>query len=278
MFHKLQLATVIAVTLSAIGPMGSADAHIGGRGGGIRLGGGLAPRARQAGIGNRGNGNFGVVRVPAPAPAPKAAVAPPIVPIAGTNSGSGTKLPVTTLSPTSNSKSIVKAQSPSVPAPVPANVQAAPATTAIQPPAAQPVALSSETKPAPPEVPAADLPATASAPTEVVKEVANQDVALPKIPVGATVTLNGKDLSDKPGQVMLQIGDIAVPATIKEWKNDAVICTLPVLGLTKASQATLHVLKADGKTASTMRLELVTSLPTSTDTNPSGFESASFER
>jgi hypothetical protein len=96
--------------------------------------------------------------------------------------------------------------------------------------------------------------------------------------VGATVTLNGKDLSDKPGQVMLQIGDIAVPVTIKEWKSDAVVCTLPVLGLTKASRATLHVLKADGKTASTMMLELVTTLSTTAGAPPSNLDSVRFER
>ena len=91
------------------------------------------------------------------------------------------------------------------------------------------------------------------------------------------MTLNGKDLSDREGQVVLQIGEIALPATIKEWKNDAVVCTLPVLGLTKASKATLHVLKADGKTASTMDVELVTLLPTTVDTKPVSIDSVKLE-
>jgi hypothetical protein len=156
-------------------------------------------------------------------------VAPPVVQIGGTNSS---KPAVTTASAKSN--------------------VIAPKSNASEP--TVPVATASPVQPT-------SLPAAENTPTKV----ANKEVPLPQIPVGATVTLNGKDLSDKPGQVMLQIGEIALPVAIKEWKNDAVICTLPLLGLTKASQATLHVLKADGKTASTMNLELVTALPTGAD-------------
>ena len=104
----------------------------------------------------------------------------------------------------------------------------------------------------------ADAAANSTEAEVATKEVVSKEVPLPQIPVGATVTLNGKDLSDKEGQVVLQIGEIALPATITEWKNDKVTCRLPVLGLTKASKATLHVLKADGKTASTFDCELVT--------------------
>jgi hypothetical protein len=112
-------------------------------------------------------------------------------------------------------------------------------------------------------------------------DLVSKDVALPKIPVGATLTLQGKDLADKQGQVVLQLGEIALPATINEWKNDSVTCTLPVLGLTKASKATLHVVKADGKTASTMNCELVTTLPTSVEAVPASatdIDSAKYEQ
>jgi hypothetical protein len=102
--------------------------------------------------------------------------------------------------------------------------------------------------------------------------------ALVKVPVGATVTLNSKDLSEKEGQVILQIGEIALPATIKQWKSDAVVCTLPIVGLTKASKGTLHLLNADGQTASTLTVELVTTLPTSSDALPSSLDAGSFER
>jgi hypothetical protein len=132
--------------------------------------------------------------------------------------------------------------------------------------------LPSETQRALEEVIAADVPTAVDAPSEVkpaaATELVSKEVALPQIPIGATLTLNGKDLSNKEGQVVLQIGEIALPATINEWKDDAVTCTLPVIGITRASKATLHVLKADGKTASTMNFELVTTLTTSAEAKP----------
>lgn len=170
-----------------------------------------------------------------------------------------------------------------VPVPVPvADPNAAP----IDPnavPAAPPMGLPMETRQALEDVVATEVPAEAqpvqqaSATTEVV----SKEVQLPQIPVGATLTLNGKDLTEKEGQVVLQLGDIALPATIKEWKNDAVTCTLPVLGLTRASKATLHVLKADGKTASTLNCELVLTLPTSIEARPAttaDIEAAKYEQ
>jgi len=132
------------------------------------------------------------------------------------------------------------------------------------------VTVTEDDKPADPttDTPVETAKPAETKPEDVAAKDASQDAALPKIPVGATLTLQGKDLAEKQGQVVLQLGDIALPATINDWKNDAVTCTLPVLGLTKASKATLHVVKADGKTASTMNLELVTSLPTSVEVTP----------
>jgi hypothetical protein len=170
-----------------------------------------------------------------------------------------------------------------VPVPVPvADPNAAP----IDPnavPAAPPMGLPMETKAALEDVVATEAPAAEAQPVQpasATTELVSKEVQLPQIPVGATLTLNGKDLTDKEGQVVLQVGDIAVPATIKEWKNDSVTCTLPVLGLTKASKATLHVLKADGKTASTLNCELVTTIPTSIEAKPTtaDIEAAKYEQ
>jgi hypothetical protein len=134
-------------------------------------------------------------------------------------------------------------------------------------PAAEPMGLPMETQQALEDVVATEAPTaevqSSVQPAVATTEVVSKELPLPQIPVGATLTLQGKDLTDREGQVVLQLGEIALPATIKEWKNDSVTCTLPVLGLTKASKATLHVLKADGKTASTLNCELVTTLPTS---------------
>ncbi len=153
--------------------------------------------------------------------------------------------------------------------------------------------LSLDTKKALEETISTDVPPAAAKPADAKPaevnpaDVASQDAAgksagpLPQIPVGATLTLQGKDLSEKEGQVLLQLGDIAMPATIKEWKNDSVTCTLPVLGLAKASKASLHVLKADGKVASVMNCELVTTLPTSVAAKPastSSVDAAKYEQ
>lgn len=257
MFRMSTLANLIALAVSALVATGSADAHFGARGGGGggRIGaGGLAQRARQG-----GNGNAGGYNRPAPQP-----VAPPVVQYKQPVVTPSVK-PATPIASTPNSTAV--ASSPAKPAPATAPAPA-PAPAAVATAVAAPVAT-----PAQPVVAAEPVaiqqPAAEIAPVEVVKKE-----ALPQIPVGATVTLNGKDLTDKVGQVVLQVGEIALPVTIKEWKNDSVICTLPVLGLTKSSPATLHVLKADGKTASTLNLELVTALPAA---NPS-FDTAQFDR
>ena len=144
--------------------------------------------------------------------------------------------------------------------------------------------LPMETKQALEDVVATEAPAANSQPAvqqATATEPVSKEVSLPQIPVGATLTLQGKDLTDKEGQVVLQFGEIALPATIKEWKNDAVTCTLPVLGLTRPSKATLHVLKSDGKTASTLNCEIVTTLPTSVEARSattSDIEAAKYEQ
>lgn len=278
MFRRLQVATLIALVFSAAGITDSAEAHFG-RGGGIRIGGGLLPRGRQGGNsnGNRPAGNS------APAPAPKPAPNP-LVAKNGTNSNPAGKLPATNASTTTNKPTgtVVSNNLPSKSNSLPGKglSEAAPKTAEPQKPAdanrhdsrhlvfnlsgneapAEPTAvrpadLTSEAKQALQDALTSDAPAAVSS-----ADVAVKQAALPQIPVGATVTLNGKDLSSKEGQVVLQIGEIALPATITEWKDDKVTCTLPVLGLTRTSKATLHVLKADGKTASTLDCELVTPL------------------
>ncbi|WP_254509930.1 hypothetical protein [Anatilimnocola floriformis] len=177
-----------------------------------------------------------------------------------------------------------------VPVPVDANGQpidpnAAPVgpVAPVGPAAPAPQGLPMETKQALNDIVASEAPAavdTEVKPTAATTELVSKDMPLPQIPVGATLTLQGKDLTSKEGQVVLQVGEIALPATIQEWKNDSVTCTLPVLGLTKASKATLHVLKSDGKTASTLNCELVTTLTTSVEARPttSDIEAAKYEQ
>lgn len=293
MFPKIKLATVIAVAVSTLGVTGSAEAHFGrGRGGGI----GLVPRARQ---GNNNRSNAAVPR--ATTPAPKTPVAPAPAPVVQKSSPTGGTFvnPPTTTASTKASTKPSTVQTPSkVPSAVPAIASGAkiapaaeppPKTTddvvatdvdgAVDTPLDQPTTFSPETK-----VILKAAGASASAEAEVASPVETKPAetkkmpALAKVPVGATVTLNSKELSEKEGQVILQIGEIALPATIKQWKNDAVVCTLPIVGLTKPSKATLHLLNADGQTVSTLTVELVTTLPTSSDALPSSLDASPLER
>ncbi len=327
MFRKLTLATVITIAVSAAGMVGSANAHIGGRGSGIRIGGGLIPRTRQQGNanGNRNAGNPGVAHRanPAPIPAPKVNAGPPVVQIGGAKSSKSLPANSTAKPTTPNSGTVLSNHAITNPAPKNASGQQAPKAqpqtpvpnppqapsadlvaesqpkkpansnanypshmvfnltgnaNAAEAPVEQPTGLSLETKQALEEVLENDAPAEIATTDVVSKEVVSKEIPLPQIPVGATVTLNGKDLSDKEGQVVLQIGEIALPATVTAWQNNSVTCTLPVLGLTKASKATLHVLNADGKTASMFNCELITMLPSAADAKASGIDSGKFGR
>jgi hypothetical protein len=305
MVRKLKLLTVVAVAVSTLGVTGSAEAHIGrGRGGGgggigIRIGGGgigLVPRARQ------GNGNAAVPRAttPAPrapvAPAPAPVVQKPAVPKNSPPSSTTVKSPAPKASVT---KASTEASTIPSPTKVPATASGPKAKPAAEPqpqttdnvvatevdsgavdtPLDQPMTFSPETKVILKAAGASTTVESEEAGSVEAKPAETKKVpALVKVPVGATVTLNSKDLSEKEGQVILQIGEIALPATIKQWKSDAVVCTLPIVGLTKASKATLHLLNADGQTASTLTVELVTTLPTSSDALPNSLDAGNFER
>lgn len=86
----------------------------------------------------------------------------------------------------------------------------------------------------------------------------------PQIPAGSPVTLNGNALTEKPGQVILQLGDVALPAEVKQWKNDQVACVLPLMAVAKPVPAQLHTLRADGTVASTLDFDLLPPSPPAT--------------
>ena len=73
----------------------------------------------------------------------------------------------------------------------------------------------------------------------------------------ATLTLQGKDLGDKPGQVLLQFEKFSFPAQVSEWKPDHVTTTLPQMGLAGPTKAQIFVLKETGEVATTLTVELV---------------------
>jgi hypothetical protein len=98
----------------------------------------------------------------------------------------------------------------------------------------------------------------AVAPAAAVEPVAEK---LLQIPVGSTITLQGKDLGDKAGQVVVQIDKVSLPAQMNEWKADSAVVTLPMIGLAGPTKAQLWMVKADGAVAANMAVELVPAQP-----------------
>jgi hypothetical protein len=80
---------------------------------------------------------------------------------------------------------------------------------------------------------------------------------LMQVPVGATLTLQAKDLGDKAGQVILQMDKIALPGQVSEWKNDSVTATLPMIGLNGNVKAEIMLVKPDGSLGSSVKVELI---------------------
>ncbi|MCI0361591.1 MAG: hypothetical protein L0211_24160 [Planctomycetaceae bacterium] len=80
---------------------------------------------------------------------------------------------------------------------------------------------------------------------------------LMQVPVGATITLQGNNLGDQLGMLVLQIDKISLPAQVNEWKPDAVNVTLPMLGLAGPTKAQLWMVRADGSVAAQVAVELL---------------------
>ncbi len=80
---------------------------------------------------------------------------------------------------------------------------------------------------------------------------------LMQVPVGATITLQGSDLGDQIGMLVVQIDKISLPAQVNEWKPDGVSVTLPMLGLAGPTRAQLWMVRADGAVAANVAVELL---------------------
>jgi hypothetical protein len=102
-----------------------------------------------------------------------------------------------------------------------------------------------------------------TAATQVVPVVATEVVAekLMQIPVGSTITLQGQDLGEAAGQVVVQIDKISLPAQMNEWKVDSASVKLPMLGLAGPTKAQIWMVKADGAVAASMAVELIPAQP-----------------
>lgn len=82
-----------------------------------------------------------------------------------------------------------------------------------------------------------------------------------KIPVGTTVNLEGTNLGDKAGQVLIVMEKLTLGTLVNEWKTEKVVATLPMIGLAEPTKAELVVVKADGQVASNIKVLLMPAQP-----------------
>jgi hypothetical protein len=95
---------------------------------------------------------------------------------------------------------------------------------------------------------------------QVARAVATEVVAeqpLTQVPNGAAITLQGTDLGDAAGQLVLVFGTISMPAQVTAWSPVAMSGTLPTLGLAEPTKAQLWLVRADGTVAANMDIELI---------------------
>ena len=107
----------------------------------------------------------------------------------------------------------------------------------------------------------AAAPAVVASEPAVTVESPVKEEKLMQVPVGATLTLEGKELGDKGGQVLLQFEKFSFPAQVNEWKPDHVTATLPLMGLSSPTKAQIFVLKDGGEVATTLAVELIPAKP-----------------
>ena len=92
---------------------------------------------------------------------------------------------------------------------------------------------------------------------EAVAPVAEQ---LPQVPVGATLELAGQALGKETGKVLVAIGPLTLPATVKQW-NETVVVTLPSFGLVKPTVAEILIVRSNGELDTAIAVELVPAAP-----------------
>ncbi len=92
---------------------------------------------------------------------------------------------------------------------------------------------------------------------EVIVEVPVVIESLPQLVPGTTIVVAGQNLGLDKGQVLVQVGGIALPAEIVAWEMDKVTIVLPMVALMAPTKAELLVLRADGSMARKMPFEFV---------------------
>jgi hypothetical protein len=127
---------------------------------------------------------------------------------------------------------------------------------------AAPIVVASQPATSPSMLPTTEGPAA----TETAKPVTTTtEEKIQQVPLGATLTLQAKELGEQAGQVIIQIEKIAMPALVSDWSASSVTATLPTVAIAENLRAELLLVKADGQVASSVKIELTPALPPVTE-------------
>ena len=96
-----------------------------------------------------------------------------------------------------------------------------------------------------------------SPPTVVAAPAAPLEQPRQQVMSGDTLTLQAGSLGDRPGRVVIQAGRVALRAEIMEWKDSYAKIRMPSLNLDEPLPAELKILKATGKLAGAMPIEMI---------------------
>lgn len=102
-------------------------------------------------------------------------------------------------------------------------------------------------------------PATVAAPTAApVTAASDTDAAkLMEITAGTSFTMKGEKFGEKEGRIALIVGSILIPVEVTKWSDNAVIVTVPPVGVGAAAKAAFVIERADGSVAKQVNFELV---------------------
>jgi hypothetical protein len=93
-------------------------------------------------------------------------------------------------------------------------------------------------------------------PAATKSNVAQDADAGPLVSIGSSLALDGKSFGKESGNVRLRISGLVLPVAVLQWSDDSIKSQLPKVELIETTQATLEVLRADGKVASTSPVRL----------------------
>lgn len=80
---------------------------------------------------------------------------------------------------------------------------------------------------------------------------------LPKVPVGGTITIAGRNFGSATGRVVLRVGGIGTPLKVENWEPTSITVAIPAFEVTEPTTAFVQVVPADGRPQDPTPIQLV---------------------